>query len=504
MPRCCGTGPAPRCRAPNWCVSPEPLAPYSGMVPGWLAGALPLRRHRRRLSGDCAAAAGARYLRRNSRRSTAARRLSWPTAARSAYEPAVAEPGVHPEPPSGAPACWPAPAGPAARRLAGGAAALAADRATRLQRHRRRRRRGRRGIAVGRTGPPARVTAGPRRPRPPGHPRARRTAAGLARAAPRGATRAGACRRHSALGRPWGDPTASTPNCCSGYRRRSPRLAARPARRGGLAVCERGLSAWTPCCARCPSRGVGRGRLRRRGHAAAQVWRSMVRAHGPGAGAQPARRARPGHSPTYLPQHAPRHCLPPPTAAPSPPRGPAWAPGDAGCGGGRTTSTGVSYGSSSRVESSGAVQQSPARRATWWPRTRGVGWLPSAQSSMRRKSRQTGRPARRRSPARPGGSRRDHVQRGCTRQVTPTPTCTERGQRPLQGLPVVARGGPTWLVGRAVEAIVDEQAELVVRISAIVDACFRLIVDGVSAPSWTRGGCAQARCSMYLNRPRSV
>lgn len=43
-----------------------------------------------------------------------------------------------------------------------------------------------------------------------------------------------------------------------------------------------------------------------------------------------------------------------------------------------------------------------------------------------------------------------------------------------------------------------------VRISAIVDACFRLIVDGVSAPSWTRGGCAQARSSMYLNRPRSV
>ena len=43
-----------------------------------------------------------------------------------------------------------------------------------------------------------------------------------------------------------------------------------------------------------------------------------------------------------------------------------------------------------------------------------------------------------------------------------------------------------------------------VRISAIVDACFRLIVDGVSAPSWTRGGCAQAKCSMYLSRPRSV
>ena len=32
-----------------------------------------------------------------------------------------------------------------------------------------------------------------------------------------------------------------------------------------------------------------------------------------------------------------------------------------------------------------------------------------------------------------------------------------------------------------------------VRISTIVDACFRLIVDGVSAPSWTRRGCAQAR-----------
>jgi len=43
-----------------------------------------------------------------------------------------------------------------------------------------------------------------------------------------------------------------------------------------------------------------------------------------------------------------------------------------------------------------------------------------------------------------------------------------------------------------------------VRISAIVDACFRLIVDGVSAPSWTRGGCVQARGSIYLNRPRSI
>ncbi|MGH8433771.1 MAG: arylsulfatase [Pseudomonas sp.] len=33
----------------------------------------------------------------------------------------------------------------------------------------------------------------------------------------------------------------------------------------------------------------------------------------------------------------------------------------------------------------------------------------------------------------------------------------------------------------------------VVRISAIVDACFSVIVDGVSEPSWTRRGCAQAR-----------
>jgi hypothetical protein len=31
------------------------------------------------------------------------------------------------------------------------------------------------------------------------------------------------------------------------------------------------------------------------------------------------------------------------------------------------------------------------------------------------------------------------------------------------------------------------------RISAIVDTCFSLIVDGVSVPSWTRRGCAQAR-----------
>jgi hypothetical protein len=42
------------------------------------------------------------------------------------------------------------------------------------------------------------------------------------------------------------------------------------------------------------------------------------------------------------------------------------------------------------------------------------------------------------------------------------------------------------------------------RISAIVDACFRLIVDGVSAPSWTRRGCAQVRFEIYRNRPRSI
>jgi maltose O-acetyltransferase len=43
-----------------------------------------------------------------------------------------------------------------------------------------------------------------------------------------------------------------------------------------------------------------------------------------------------------------------------------------------------------------------------------------------------------------------------------------------------------------------------VRISTIVDASFRLIVDSVSTPSWTRWFCAQAKLSMYLNRPRSV
>jgi len=45
-----------------------------------------------------------------------------------------------------------------------------------------------------------------------------------------------------------------------------------------------------------------------------------------------------------------------------------------------------------------------------------------------------------------------------------------------------------------ISAITDEvmaEAQEWLRISAIVDACFRLIVDGVSEPSWTRKGCAQ-------------
>ena len=56
----------------------------------------------------------------------------------------------------------------------------------------------------------------------------------------------------------------------------------------------------------------------------------------------------------------------------------------------------------------------------------------------------------------------------------------------------------------ATSFIIEEQEVTRLRISAIVDACFRLIADGISAPSWTRGGCAQARCSMYLSRPRSA
>ncbi len=57
------------------------------------------------------------------------------------------------------------------------------------------------------------------------------------------------------------------------------------------------------------------------------------------------------------------------------------------------------------------------------------------------------------------------------------------------------------------QARLDERLSLAdfdwLRISAIVDACFSLIVDGVSARSWTRWGSAQAMGSLYLNRPRS-
>ena len=42
------------------------------------------------------------------------------------------------------------------------------------------------------------------------------------------------------------------------------------------------------------------------------------------------------------------------------------------------------------------------------------------------------------------------------------------------------------------------------RISAIVDAHFSLIVDGKTAPSVTRAGSAQALVGNYLNRPRSA
>jgi len=51
----------------------------------------------------------------------------------------------------------------------------------------------------------------------------------------------------------------------------------------------------------------------------------------------------------------------------------------------------------------------------------------------------------------------------------------------------LAASGDT-IGAKAIEAAHDR-----VRISVIVDACFRLIVDSVSAPSWTRRGCAQAR-----------
>jgi len=62
-----------------------------------------------------------------------------------------------------------------------------------------------------------------------------------------------------------------------------------------------------------------------------------------------------------------------------------------------------------------------------------------------------------------------------------------------------------WLVaypGQGHEMLFDAHTRL--RISAIVDACFRLIVDGVSVPSWTLWGSAQVLGQMYLNRPRSA
>ena len=36
-------------------------------------------------------------------------------------------------------------------------------------------------------------------------------------------------------------------------------------------------------------------------------------------------------------------------------------------------------------------------------------------------------------------------------------------------------------------SFVDRSPQGIVRISAIVDDCFSLIVDGISTPSWTRG-----------------
>jgi Asp-tRNA(Asn)/Glu-tRNA(Gln) amidotransferase A subunit family amidase len=60
---------------------------------------------------------------------------------------------------------------------------------------------------------------------------------------------------------------------------------------------------------------------------------------------------------------------------------------------------------------------------------------------------------------------------------------------------LVASGAvsPDELLKCALEQSARANPKTNVRISAIVDACFRLIVDGVSAPSWTRRGCAQAR-----------
>jgi C4-dicarboxylate transporter DctQ subunit len=50
---------------------------------------------------------------------------------------------------------------------------------------------------------------------------------------------------------------------------------------------------------------------------------------------------------------------------------------------------------------------------------------------------------------------------------------------------------PMWMFQLAIP--VGGALMAILRISAIVDACFSVIVDGVSEPSWTRRGCAQAR-----------
>jgi hypothetical protein len=55
-------------------------------------------------------------------------------------------------------------------------------------------------------------------------------------------------------------------------------------------------------------------------------------------------------------------------------------------------------------------------------------------------------------------------------------------------------------------ALITEQT-CCVRISAIVDACFKLIVDGVSAPSWTRRDARKRGCNVSqasANRPARV
>lgn len=100
------------------------------------------------------------------------------------------------------------------------------------------------------------------------------------------------------------------------------------------------------------------------------------------------------------------------------------------------------------------------------------------------------------------------VGRGIKRTgLTPPRTVTHKMARTDETLAPSLQFNPVQIapapVGAPATAAAEpEHAQL--RISAIVNACFRLIADGVSAPSWTRGRCAQARGSMYLNRPRSV